>query len=67
MYLAFDVLGLRCCASSSLVAASGGYSPCGAQASHRHGFSSCGAQAVGTRVSVVVGRGVASVVVGPWL
>ena len=61
------MLGLHCCASFSLVAASGDYSPCGAQVSHRHGSSSCGAQAVGTRVSAVVGRGVASVVVCPWL
>ena len=38
IYLFWAVLGLRCCAGFSLVAASGGYSSCGAQASHSSGF-----------------------------
>ena len=41
----------------SLVVANGGYSSCGARASHCGGFSCCGAWALGTRASVVVARG----------
>ena len=37
---------------------------CGAQASHCSGFSCCGAQTLGTRVSVVVARGLSSC--GSW-
>ena len=55
------MLGLHCCARAfSLIAASGGCSSLGAQASHRGGFSCCGAQALGTWASVVVARGLSS-------
>ena len=48
----------------SLVAASGGYSCCGAWASHCGSFSCCGAQALGARASVVVACGLSSC--GAW-
>ena len=64
IYLFLAVLGLRCCARAFLVAARGGYSSCGAQASHCSGFSRCGAWALGTRASVVVARGLSSC--GSW-
>ena len=41
----------------SLVEASGGYSSCGARASHRSGLPCCGARALGAQTSVVVARG----------
>ena len=44
----------------SLVVASGGYSHCGARASHCGGFSCCGARALGMQTSVVVARGLSS-------
>ena len=43
----------------SLVAASGGYSSCGARASHCGGFS-CGAQALDAQASVVAARRLSS-------
>ena len=44
----------------SLAAASGGYSLCGARASHCGGFSCCRARALGVWASVVVARGLQS-------
>ena len=41
-----SVLGLHYCMGFSLVAAIGGYSSCGAHASHCRGFSCCGARAL---------------------
>ena len=43
-----------------LVEASGGYSSCGAWASHCSGFSCYRAQALGTWTSVVAARGLSS-------
>ena len=50
-------LGLCCCTGSSLVAASEGYSGCGARESRCSDFSCCGAWAPGTQASVVVEPG----------
>ena len=56
IYLFLTALGLCCCTR----AASGGYSCCGARASHCGGFSCCGARALGTQASVVVAHGLSS-------
>ena len=43
-----------------LVVAKGGYSHCGARASHCGGFSCCRAWALGAWASVIVARGLSS-------
>ena len=61
------MLGPHCYEGFSLVAASGGYSSCGARASHCCGFSCHGSQTFGRVGSVVVASGLygtGSVVVG---
>ena len=61
IYLFLAALGLHCCAwAFPLVAASAGYSCCGARASHCGGFSCCGARALGLWASVVVACGLSS-------
>ena len=54
IYFWLGVLDLRCCVSFSLVAASKGYSACGAWAPHCGGSCCCRAQALGHWSALVV-------------
>ena len=63
IYLFLAALGLHCCASSSLVVVSRGYSlsSCGVQTSHCIGFFCCRTQALGhAGFSLVVVHGLSS-------